>query len=47
MNRVTEITAIPLSYKLPEGKTVTLGVGSTIKRDMIIVRVRTSDGVTG
>jgi L-alanine-DL-glutamate epimerase-like enolase superfamily enzyme len=47
MNRITEITAIPLSYKLPEGKTVTLGIGSTIKRDMIIVRVRTSDGVTG
>jgi len=47
MNRITEITAIPLSYKLPEGQSVTLAIGSTIKRDMIIVRVRTSDGVTG
>ena len=47
MNRITEITAIPLSYKLPEGQTVTLAIGNTIKRDMIIVRVRTSDGVTG
>ncbi len=47
MSRITEVTAIPLSYKLPEGKTVTLGIGSTIKRDTIVVRVRTDDGVTG
>lgn len=47
MNRITEIIAFPLSYKLPEGKTVTLGIGSTIKRDVIIVRVRTSDGIIG
>ena len=47
MNVITEIVATPLSYRLPEGKTVTLGIGSTIKRDAIVVRVRTSDGVTG
>ena len=47
MNKILDITAIPLSYRLPEGKTVTLGIGRTIKRDTIVVRVRTHDGVTG
>ncbi|MGH7462091.1 MAG: mandelate racemase/muconate lactonizing enzyme family protein, partial [Longimicrobiales bacterium] len=45
--KITKITAIPLSYRLPEGKTVTMGVGSTLKRDAIIVRVETSEGITG
>lgn len=45
--KITSITAVPLSYRLPEGKTVTMGVGSTLKRDAIIVRVETSEGVTG
>ncbi|NYT84136.1 mandelate racemase/muconate lactonizing enzyme family protein [Pollutimonas harenae] len=44
---ITRITAIPLSYRLPEGKTVTMGVGSTLKRDAIIVRVDTSEGLVG
>ena len=45
--KITSITAVPLSYRLPEGKTVTMGVGSTLKRDAIIVRVETSEGITG
>lgn len=45
--KITKITAIPLSYRLPEGKTVTMGIGSTTKRDTIIVRVQTSEGITG
>jgi len=45
--KITKITAIPLSYRLPEGQTVTMGVGSTLKRDAIIIRVETSEGVTG
>lgn len=45
--KITRITAIPLSYRLPEGKTVTMGIGSTLKRDAIIVRVETSEGITG
>jgi len=28
--KITRITAIPLSFRLPEGKTVTMGVGSTL-----------------
>ncbi len=45
--KITAITAIPLSFRLPEGKTVTMGIGSTSKRDAIIVRVETSEGITG
>lgn len=45
--KITKIMAIPLSYRLPEGKTVTMGVGSTLKRDAIIVRVETDEGITG
>ncbi|SOZ39144.1 mandelate racemase/muconate lactonizing enzyme family protein [Cupriavidus neocaledonicus] len=45
--KITRITAIPLSYRLPEGKTVTMGVGSTLKRDAIIIRVETSEGIVG
>ncbi|MCY7319677.1 MAG: mandelate racemase/muconate lactonizing enzyme family protein [Ramlibacter sp.] len=45
--KITRITAVPLSYRLPEGKTVTMGIGSTLKRDAIIIRVETSEGITG
>ena len=45
--KITSNNAIPLSFRLPEGKTVTMGVGSTTKRDTIIVRVETSEGITG
>jgi L-alanine-DL-glutamate epimerase-like enolase superfamily enzyme len=45
--KITAITAIPLSFRLPEGKTVTMGIGSTTKRDTIIVRVETSTGIIG
>ena len=47
MTKITRITAIPLSYRLPEGKTVRLGVGATTKRDAIVVRVETDQGLTG
>ena len=45
--KITRTTAIPLSYRLPEGKTVKLGVGATTKRDTIIVKVETDSGLTG
>jgi L-alanine-DL-glutamate epimerase-like enolase superfamily enzyme len=45
--KITAITAIPLSFRLDQGKTVTMGIGSTTKRDTIIVRVETSEGITG
>ncbi|MCX7272141.1 MAG: mandelate racemase/muconate lactonizing enzyme family protein [Burkholderiales bacterium] len=45
--KITRTTAIALSYRLPEGKTVRLGVGATTKRDTIIVKVETDEGITG
>ena len=36
--KITRTTAIPLSYRLPEGSTVRLGIGATSKRDTIIVK---------
>jgi len=45
--KITRTTAIPLSYRLPEGSTVRLGIGATSKRDTIIVRVETDAGITG
>jgi L-alanine-DL-glutamate epimerase-like enolase superfamily enzyme len=47
MMKIVRTTAIPLSYRLPEGKTVRLGVGATTKRDTIIVRVETDQGLVG
>jgi L-alanine-DL-glutamate epimerase-like enolase superfamily enzyme len=47
MSKIRSVEAIPLSFRLPEGKTVTLGIGSTIKRDTIIIRVETESGVVG
>lgn len=47
MVQIRSIEAIPLSFRLPEGKTVRLGVGATTKRDAIIVRVVSDDGVIG
>jgi len=47
MTKIVRTTAIPLSFKLPEGKTVRLGVGATTKRDAIIVRVETDAGLVG
>ncbi len=45
--KIRSITAVPLSFRLPEGKTVRLGVGATTKRDTIIVKVVTSEGLIG
>ncbi len=45
--KIARITAIPLSYRLPEGRTVKMGIGATTKRDTIVVRVQTDEGLTG
>lgn len=47
MVQIRSIEAIPLSFRLPEGKTVRLGVGATTKRDAIVVKVVSDDGVIG
>ncbi len=45
--KITNITAYPLSYSIPEKFRVTLGIGSAIKRDCVLIKVETSDGLFG
>ena len=45
--KITTIIAVALAHRLPEGKPVTMGFGSTLNRDAIIVRVETSEDITG
>lgn len=45
--RITELRAVPISYRVPEGQNVRLGIGRAVKRDAVLVRVRTDQGITG
>ncbi|NYT79151.1 mandelate racemase/muconate lactonizing enzyme family protein [Alcaligenaceae bacterium] len=45
--KIDSITAIPLSFRFPEGQSVAMGIGTARKRDVIIVKVCTSDGLIG
>lgn len=45
--KIIEIEAFPLSFKMPEGKTVSLGIGRNVKRDTVIVKVTTDGGIVG
>ncbi|HZZ92941.1 MAG TPA: mandelate racemase/muconate lactonizing enzyme family protein [Usitatibacter sp.] len=45
--KIADITAIPTSFPLPKGSNVRLGIGRAVKRDAIVVRVRTQSGLVG
>ena len=45
--KIAEVTAIPTSFPLPKGSNVRLGIGRAVKRDAIVVRVRTQGGLVG
>lgn len=45
--RIRKITAVPISYRIPEGPSVTLGIGRAVKRDAVLVRVDTDEGIVG
>ena len=45
--KITRIQAVPLSFRVPEGQNVTLGIGRAVKRDAVLVRVETDEGITG
>ncbi len=44
---ITDITAYPLSFAIPEQHQVRLGIGTTVKRDAVLVEVNTDAGITG
>ena len=45
--RIADIQAFPTSFPVPPGGGVALGVGRAVKRDAVIVKVTTDDGVVG
>jgi len=45
--KITDISAHPISFRVPEGQNVTLGIGRAVKRDAVLVRVETDEGLFG
>jgi len=45
--KIKNVTAKPVSYRVPEGQNVTLGIGRAVKRDAVLVKVETDEGLTG
>jgi L-alanine-DL-glutamate epimerase-like enolase superfamily enzyme len=45
--RIRSITAVPISFRVPQGQNVTLGIGRAVKRDAVLVKVETDEGITG
>jgi L-alanine-DL-glutamate epimerase-like enolase superfamily enzyme len=45
--RIRSVTAVPISFKVPQGQNVTLGIGRAVKRDAVLVKIETDEGVTG
>ena len=45
--KIADIIAIPLSFPVPEDKSVTLGIGRAVKRDTVLVKVTTEGGLIG
>lgn len=47
MTQIRDVKAYASSFPLPADATVTLGIGRTVKRDAVIVKVSTEDGLIG
>lgn len=45
--RITRVTAQPISFAVPPQFQVSLGIGRTVKRDAVIVKVETDEGLVG
>ncbi len=45
--RIVEIKAFPTSFPVPKESQVTLGIGTSIKRDAVVVKVTTAGGLVG
>jgi len=45
--RISDVKAFPTSFPVPPGESVTLGIGRTVKRDAVVVKVTTDDGLVG
>jgi len=45
--KIVDVRAYPTSFPLPPDAGVTLGIGRAVKRDAVVVRVTTDDGLVG
>ena len=45
--RIADIRAVPISFPVPPEHSVSLGIGRSVKRDAVLVRVESSDGHVG
>ncbi len=45
--RIADIRAVPISFPVPADKSVQLGIGRSVKRDSVLVRVETDEGHVG
>ncbi|MFT4562437.1 MAG: D-galactarolactone cycloisomerase [Gammaproteobacteria bacterium] len=45
--RIENVTAFPVSFPIPAQHRVKLGIGQTVKRDAVLVKVETDVGITG
>jgi L-alanine-DL-glutamate epimerase-like enolase superfamily enzyme len=45
--RIADVRAYPTSFPVPREASVTLGIGTAVKRDAVVVKVTTEDGLTG
>lgn len=45
--RIADVRAFPISFPYPEDGQVALGIGRTVKRDAVLVKVVTDDGLVG
>jgi len=45
--KIIELKAYPTSFPVPPEGSVTLGIGRAVKRDAVVVKVTTDDGVVG
>lgn len=45
--RISSVRAFPISFAVPPAQQVSLGIGRTVKRDAVLVRVETDSGARG
>ncbi|HEX6690166.1 MAG TPA: mandelate racemase/muconate lactonizing enzyme family protein, partial [Burkholderiales bacterium] len=45
--RITDVRAFPVSFPIPPASRVALGIGTAVKRDAVIVKVTTDEGIVG
>lgn len=45
--RIRAIKAFPISFRVPQGQNVRLGIGRAVKRDSVLVKVETDEGLSG